>query len=114
MEIKPKRLLIRRSYTIEGGSSSLSRPTIEANITIPVIEVHPKKHIEIDLNKIPKEDEEEYQVREAAIRRRLDLNKYPIDIGELNSNLKFEDVIVSMLKIYYPLFYWRLEICGYA
>ncbi|GAA0142927.1 hypothetical protein LIER_03721 [Lithospermum erythrorhizon] len=108
MEIKPKRLLIRRSYSIEGGSSSLSRPTIEANITIPVIEAHPKKlrrHIEIDLNKIPKEDEEEDQVREAAIRHRLDLNKHPIDIGELNSNLEFEDVIVSMLKIYYPLFY---------
>ncbi|GAA0185408.1 hypothetical protein LIER_32696 [Lithospermum erythrorhizon] len=89
MEIKPKRLLIRRCYAIEGGSSSLS-PTIEANITIPVIEAHPKKlrrHIEIDLNKIPKEDEEEDQVREAVIRRRLDLNKHPIDIGELNSNL---------------------------
>ncbi|GAA0147592.1 hypothetical protein LIER_36546 [Lithospermum erythrorhizon] len=43
MDIKPKRLLIRRSYAIEGGSSSLSRPTIEDNITIPVIEAHPKK-----------------------------------------------------------------------
>ncbi|GAA0171976.1 hypothetical protein LIER_25893 [Lithospermum erythrorhizon] len=62
-----------------------------------------RRHIEIDLNKIPKEDEEDDH--EAAIRRRLDLNKHPIDIGELNSNLEFEDVIVSMLKIYYPLFY---------
>ncbi|GAA0159417.1 hypothetical protein LIER_16194 [Lithospermum erythrorhizon] len=50
------------------------------------------------------DDEDERRVREAAMRRRLDINKHPVDVGELHSNIEIEDVIVTMLKIlYYPL-----------
>ncbi|KAG9158601.1 hypothetical protein Leryth_022356 [Lithospermum erythrorhizon] len=64
------------------------------------------KHIpKIDLNKEPEEDQEEIYLREVAMRRRLDLNKFPIDVSELHPNLEIEDVIATMLKIIYPYHY---------
>ncbi|GAA0141624.1 hypothetical protein LIER_02733 [Lithospermum erythrorhizon] len=38
------------------------------------------------------DDEDKRRIREAVMRRRLDINKHPVDVGELHPNIETEDL----------------------